>query len=282
MGEPRSRRARARAELALVRVVHELGDENVFLVVLGGLVPEVLARDDAQIPKHLGTTDVDILLITQVDPDADLGGVERALERQGFKPDPTADGWRWRGPVDRVTVKMEFLCDLPDRREHEILRPHGCTNLAVANLRGTGYVARDFAWEELAGDLDDGTRVSVRVRFAGLEGYLLSNSVAARTRAAAKDYYDLVYVLMNNRAGGPEQAARRLLVGEFADDLPSLRSTFVEIRERYLKTTDGGPLGYAEQAREVEPEAEEALLRADAVDVVQRFIGALGLQGASP
>lgn len=67
------------------------------------------------------------------------------------------------------------------------------------------------------------------VRFAGLEGYLLSKCVLARTRTAAKDYYDLVYVLMNNRAGGPEQAAMQLLAGELATDLRALRSTFIEI-----------------------------------------------------
>ena len=274
--ERRSRAARARAELALIRLIHELRDESVFIVVLGGLVPEVLARDDGQIPEHLGTTDVDVLLITHVDTDADLGSVENALERLDFKPEPTADGWRWSGVIDGGKVKLEFLCDLPDHREHEVIRPHGCTRLTAANLRGTGYVARDFGWEKLTGALPDGTEVTVRARFAGLEGYLLSKCVVARTRAAAKDYYDLVYVLMNNRAGGPEQAAQQLRAGELATELRPLRSTLIEIGARFTKTTDAGPLGFAEQALEVEPESDEAVLRADAVDVVQRFLSALG------
>ncbi|MGC1165781.1 MAG: hypothetical protein WA862_06710 [Solirubrobacterales bacterium] len=276
MDERRSPEARARAELALVRFLHELKDDSPFIVVLGGLVPEVLARDDGLVPKHLGTTDVDVLLITHVDPDADLGGVERGLKRLGFDPDLSEDGWRWRGPVDGMPVKLEFLCDLPEHREKEIIRPRGCKALTAANLRGTGYVARDFAWEELSGELADETRVTVRVRFAGLEGYLLSKCVAARTRAATKDYYDLVYVLQHNRAGGPEQAAHRLLNGSFADDLKSLRTTFVEVRERYAKTADSGSVGYAEQALEAQPEANAAELRADAVDVVQRFFAGLG------
>ena len=94
---------------------------------------------------------------------------------------------------------------------------------------------------ELAGELADGTHVSVSVRFAGLEGYLLSKCVAARTRAATKDYYDLAYVLLHNRAGGPEQAARRLLDGKLADELPALRTTFVEIAERYGRTDGHRP-----------------------------------------
>lgn len=275
MDERRSRRARARAELALIRLVHELDDDRVFLIVLGGLVPDVLARRDAQIPEHLGTTDVDMLLITHIHPNNDLSCVESALQRLEFKPDPNTDGWRWGGPIDGVKIKLEFLCDLADHREHEIIRPRGCSNLAAANLRGTGYVAHDFAWERLTGKLADGSEASVRVRFAGLEGYLLSKCVVARTRAAAKDYYDLVYVLLHNRAGGPEQAAGRLLAGKLTSELRALRSTFLEIGARFASTADVGPLGYAEQAREVEPETEEALLRADAVDAVQRFVKTL-------
>jgi hypothetical protein len=275
MDEQRSRETRARAELALVRFLHALGDEDVFLVVLGGLVPEVLASDEALVPEHLGTTDVDVLLITHVDPDADLGAVERALEQLDFKPDPGEDGWRWRGPIEGAPVKLEFLCDLPDYREGEVVRPSGCRALSAQNLRGTGHVARDFAWEELSGELVDGTTAVVRVRFAGLEGYLLSKCVAARTRAATKDYYDLVYVLQHNRAGGPEQAAHRLLSGEFVADLNSLRTTFLAVRERFVGTADSGPVGYAKQALDVQPEVGEAELRADAVDVAQRFFAEL-------
>jgi hypothetical protein len=277
MDELRSRETRVLAELALVRLLHELRKEEVLFVVLGGLVPETLTHDGGSIPEHLGTTDVDILLITHLDPDADLGSVEQALEGMDFTPDPTEDGWRWRGPVDGVTVKLEFLCDLPDHREREIIRPRGCKTLAAANLRGTGYVASDYAVHPLAGKLADGTDVVVDARIAGLEGYLLSKCVALRTRAATKDYYDFVYVLLHNRAGGPEQAAGRLLNGDLADALPSLRTTFLEARERYVKTTDSGPVGYAEQALQVEPDADTAQLRADAVDVVQRFFATLNV-----
>ncbi len=88
-GEERSATARARAEKALVRLAHELGEEAHALIVLGGLGPEVLAREaGGVIPDHLGTTDVDVLLITRLGPDADLGPVEVALERIEFGPDP--------------------------------------------------------------------------------------------------------------------------------------------------------------------------------------------------
>ena len=277
MDERRSRETRARAELALVRLLHELRGEEIFFVVLGGLVPEVLRSDEVSVPEHLGTTDVDVLLITHVNPDADLGSVERALQRMSFDPDPDQDGWRWSGPVDGWTVKLEFLCDLPDHPQGEIIRPYGCATLSAANLRGTRYAASDFAWEELSGALPDGSETVVRVRFAGLGGYLMSKCVAVRTRGAAKDYYDFAYVLLHSRAGGPEAAAQHLLNGELVGDLTALRTTFLEVSARYSKPTDIGPSGYAEQAFAVEPHANEAMLRADAVDAVQRFFDALGL-----
>lgn len=277
MAEERTRETRARAERALVRLLHELGDKEPFLVVLGGLVPDVLTEDDPAVPEHQGTTDVDVLLITHVDLDADLGPVERALTSMDFEPDPREDGWRWRGPIDGWTVKLEFLCDLPDQREGEIVRPAGCCELAAANLRGTGFVAMDWDWQDLNGTRADGTEVTARARFAGLEGYLLSKCVVARTRGAAKDYYDLAYVLLHNRAGGPEEAAARLLGGALAAELVGLRSTFLEVKARYSGPRDSGPGGYVEQALQVDPEADEAVLREDAVDVVRRFFAALGV-----
>lgn len=276
--ERRSAETRARAERALVWLLYELREEEPFLIVLGGLVPAVLAGDvGGVIPEHLGTTDVDVLLITHVNLNADFGGVERALERMEFRPDKRQDGWRWGGPIDGLPVRIEFLCDLSEYREGESVRPPGCHYLAAANLRGTGYVARDFEWRELSGRLADGAEVRVRVRLAGLEGYLLSKCVAVRTRAAAKDYYDFAYVLLHNRAGGPEEAATRLEDGQLADALGALRCTFLEVCERYRRPADIGPESYAQQAVQVNPEADKALLRADAVDAVQRFVTALGL-----
>jgi hypothetical protein len=95
---PRSPDARRRAEKALTWLLHELSDEELFIVVLGGLVPETLTLDGSRtVPQHLGTIDVDLLLITQVETGTDLGGVERALENLDFLPDPSQDGWRGEG-----------------------------------------------------------------------------------------------------------------------------------------------------------------------------------------
>jgi hypothetical protein len=216
MDEQRSRETRARAETALVRLLHALGDEDVFLVVLGGLVPEVLAGDEALVPEHLGTTDVDVLLITHVDPDADLGSVERALEQLDFKPAPSEDGWRWRGPIEGVPVKLEFLCDLHDYREGELVRPAGCRVLSAQNLRGTGYVARDFAWEELTGKLADGSTVTVRARFAAI------SSPSAWRRAPAPPRRTITTSSTSYSTTAREARSRPLIACSTASSLPIL------------------------------------------------------------
>lgn len=181
---------------------------------------------------------------------------------------------RWRGSIDSRPVKMEFLCDLGDRREYELVRPNGCASLRAQNLRGTGYVAMDWQWEELE-TLVEGEAVKVKAKFARLGGYLLSKCVAARTRGATKDFYDLAYVLLHNHAGGPSEAAAVIVGGDLHGALAGLRSTLIEVGARYGGPNAVGPSAYAEQAMLVDPDGNEATLRADAVAAVSEFLAAL-------
>jgi hypothetical protein len=70
----RSPAARALAERALVAMLAALDGEDAEIVVLGGLVPEVLVGgQEPPVPGHLGTTDVDILLVSHLTLEEDLG-----------------------------------------------------------------------------------------------------------------------------------------------------------------------------------------------------------------
>ena len=117
----------------------------------------------------------------------------------------SSEGWRWETRVEGAIVEIEFLCERADQPQEAIVTPIGCTRLTAVNLRGTGFVTEDFEWVELAGKLPDGATVTDRVRFAGLEGYLMSKIHVAWRRGLAKDYYDLVYTLLYNRLGGPSK-----------------------------------------------------------------------------
>lgn len=271
----RSPEARELAERALVNLLHGFEEIETEIVVLGGLVPEVLTSgQDPPAPAHLGTTDVDILLVTHLTLESNLGHVQRALTNMDFKP--VNEGWRWRGHWGGPPVKIEFLCDLDSRREFEVVELLGCDSLVAQNLRGTGYVARDWSWKNLRARLPDGMDVTVQARFAQLSGYLLSKLVAARNRGADKDFYDLAYVLLHNRAGGPREAAQTIEAGPLREALPALASTLIEIAQRYRVPNAIGPAGFAAESLKAMPNANEAELRADAVAAVTEFITALG------
>jgi hypothetical protein len=269
----RSPEARARAEQALVRLLSGLEGSESDLIVLGGLVPGVLSSGlEVEAPAHLGTTDVDLLIGTQLAGAENLQAIERQLGEMKFSADP--EGWQWRGKVDGITVKIEFLCDSATDSKGSTEIP-GCEKLHACNLRGTGYVARDWSWQTLRGTLASGEELKVRAKFAGLSGYLLSKCAAARDRDLEKDYYDLVFVLRHNTAGGPTEAGRRLRHGSLADALPEMNSTMREIGGRFQGHGDRAVQSYASQMLRVEPELDEATLRADAIVAVAEFLDAL-------
>ncbi len=274
----RSPEARALAEEALVRLLEALEGQALDLVVLGGLVPELLTGGQAdQTPGHLGTTDIDIHVSLVANPEGDLGALEAALKEIDAEPDPKIDGWRWRIPVDGARVKIEFLCDLADQPAGATIVLPGCRDVKAANLRGTRFVARDWVEEEIGRASDRGMKAR-RARFAALEGYLMAKSYAVRHRGEEKDYYDLVHVLLYNRAGGAEQAGQLLAGGQFAEDVKAGRSIFREIEARFGDASAFGPQSYAGQALQVEPEADPAQLAQDAVGAVAEFIAVLGLR----
>jgi hypothetical protein len=275
----RSRAARDLAETALVRLVHVLGDHADRIIVLGGLVPDILSRERPDAPVHIGTTDVDVLVTLDVMEDG-FGHLESALQMIGFEPDPKKDGWRWHGKISGAWVKFEVLCDLEDQPTGAVVKSPEAERLRAANLRGTGYVAEDFTEEAIAGTLGSGERVDVRVRFAGLHGYLMSKAFALWQRGAEKDYYDFVYVLLYNAEGGPAEVAAALLNGPLQHRLQLDGLIWKEVQARFAVPSDSGPRGFSSQSVLADPQAveDEAGLRQSAISAVSEFLAVL-MQG---
>lgn len=266
----RTRKARAISERALVSVVRQYGEVPEF-VVLGGLVPEVLCT---QAPvEHAGTSDVDV----QVDLEIAHGStnaarLERALLAAGFQPDDERV-WRWMTSEfgTRSVVKFELLADRPTAPSGTSLTFDDCRQLGAANLRGTGFAARDRVLRTLSNDGDG----AVQVYMAGLAGFLLAKVAAARGRRKAKDWYDIAFVLLHNDAGGPELAAQQVirlfpevLNGEMWSALCDLRANFA--------TPDAQ--GAAAYVRGVgADDMDEPTLAARAEAAVQMFCRGLGM-----
>lgn len=266
---PRSRVARAAAEAALVRVVHHYGDRPEF-VVLGGLVPELLCSTSEY--THAGTTDVDV----QVDLEIAAGSVntaqlETALRNAEFKPDAER-AWRWsaEGLGAGVVVRFELLADLDDQPEGVTVTFSGCEDLGAANLRGTGYAARDIEIRQVTSKIG-GVVHTVEVNVSGLAGFLLAKIAAAYSRRKPKDWYDIAFVLLHNDAGGPEQATVAVLDGFGGEISGSIRSAIEDLNANFAEPAAQGPLAYAGQILLDHPELDRATAAADAVVAVTAF-----------
>lgn len=265
---PRSRVARAAAEAALVRVVHHYGDRPEF-VVLGGLVPELLCSTSEY--AHAGTTDVDV----QVNLEIAAGSVntsrlEVALRNAEFELDAER-AWRWtaEGPGAGAVVKFELLADLDDIPEGTFTFDE-CEDLGAANLRGTGYAARDFEIRELTSKVG-GVAYTIDVNTSGLAGFLLAKTAAANSRRKPKDWYDIAFVLLHNDAGGPEQAAV-VVLGRFGGEIQgSIRTAIEDLNANFAEPTAQGPAAYASQILLDHPELDRTTVTADAVIAVTRF-----------
>lgn len=276
MSEPqRSRRARALAEAALVRIVSAYGETPEF-VVLGGLVPDLLC---SQAPRqHVGTTDVDV----QVDLEIQAGTgnaarLEQALRTARFTPSGQ-HVWRWQDKsVPGAVVKIEFLADLSDAPAQATLSFSGSEALGAVNLRGTGFAARDWQPYSLTPDLS-GQPTTVEVRVTTLPAYLLAKTHAAYGRGLEKDWYDVAYVVLHNDAGGPNAAAKRVQEVFAADLVGQTATALTELAANFSDANAQGSLAYATTMQVLHPDLDVDVLANDAVAGITAFVGGLQIR----
>lgn len=267
----RSRAARRAAETALVRVVHHYGATPEF-VVLGGLVPELLCAGGPY--QHAGTTDVDVQVDLEIARGAtNMKRLENALRNAEFVPDGKR-AWRWTTGDPKALVKFELLADLADEPAGATVRFDECEALGAANLRGTGFAARDVELYPLRARIRD-ARWFVRVKVTGLAGFLMAKTAAAAGRQKPKDWYDIAFVLLHNKAGGPSEAAERVRTIFGADIKAKVRVDLRALRANFEDVGGQGPRAYSDQMLVDHPELDAAQLQADAVIAVQQYCDAV-------
>jgi hypothetical protein len=249
--------------------VHHYGERPEF-VVLGGLVPELLCSESPY--AHAGTTDVDV----QVDLEIAAGAVhtarlERALRNAEFAPD-AEQAWRWvaDGLGIKAVVRFELLADIDDAPEGATITFDECDDLGAANLRGTGYAARDVDVHQLTSKIG-GVLHTAEVNVSGLAGFLLAKIAAANARRKPKHWYDIAFVLLHNDLGGPEAAAATVL-DRFGDDLTGpIRTSIDDLRANFAAVGAQGPAAYVDQMLLDHPDLDRGTLAADAAVAVDGF-----------
>jgi len=250
-------------------LVHAYGEVPEF-VLLGGLVPDLLCSRASR--PHVGTTDIDV----QIDMEIQGGScnawrLEDALQKAGFNAD-SARVWRWRDVrAPAMVIKIEFLADLDDVPNQEVVRFNECDSLGALNLRGTGFASQDWELRTITADLE-GEPSKVQLRVATLAAYLLAKIHAAKGRGLTKDWYDIAYVLLHNDEGGPRVAAQRAR-DRFGDALVGSTTTALqELSANFADASAQGSSGYAETMLGQHPELDGDVLANDAVAAVAEFI----------
>jgi len=270
----RSRQARELAERALVRFVHAYG-ELPKLVLLGGLVPDLLCSAAAR--QHVGTTDVDVQLDLEIQGGSvNASRLEYALQHAGFTPDAKRV-WRWKDhTAPAMVVKVEFLADLDDVPNQQVVSFDDCESLGAVNLRGTGFASLDWELRTIKAELE-GLPAAIELRVATLPAYLLAKIHAAYGRGLTKDWYDIAYVLLHNDEGGPVAAAHRIrecfgdaLVGSTVTALGELSANFADAAAQ-------GSAAFVETMVAIHSDLDGDVLANDAVAAVAAFIGELRL-----
>jgi hypothetical protein len=265
----RSTAARLAAEQALVRVVGHYGDRPEF-VLLGGLVPALLC---ANAPRpHAGTTDIDVQVNLEISGGAvNAARLEEALLAAGFVPDNERI-WRWTAvnvAGHTATVKFELLADLDTEPSGATVRFQGAQNLGAANLRGTGFAARDSHVVVLMAN-DEGVHREAEVNVTGPAGFLLAKAAAAAGRHKPKDWYDIAYVLLHSDSYEPRSAAVRVLdvLGPITG---STISNLIDLRANFDGAQAQGTQAYVEQITLDDPEIDRATATADCQLAVEAF-----------
>lgn len=158
--------------------------------------------------------DVDVLLGLELVFDRDeqdFAWLERAFGALQVRPSRTGRAWQWEMVVDDLPVRIDLLCDVPDRRGQEVVLP-GTSDVTAMNIEGPAPAQADVIERVIAVQAEDvaaaaNGRTSVTIRFAGLGGYLHAKAAAVVGRGEERDYYDLGFVLLHNQQGGPAAAA---------------------------------------------------------------------------
>ena len=226
----------------------KLGDIMDELVVVGGLVPSLLVKQEVSphgVDAHVGTMDLDMGLTVALLEEGRYRTLTERLRRAGFVQDtsgrghPTRQRWRIDGR-ERITVDFLIPPSLPGDRGGALrnIEP----DFAAIIAPGLHLAFQDRERVEIAGETIFGEQATRTISVCGPGAYVVLKSLAFRLRGENKDAYDLYYVVRNYGAGVSDVASRLVpLLGD-----PSAIDAMRILREDFCDHDGVGPRRVAE------------------------------------
>ena len=229
-------------------VATKLGDIMDELVVIGGLVPSLLIKQD-ELPEgadaHVGTMDLDVGLTLALLDEGRYKTLTERLRRAGFEQDvndegnPTRQRWKIEN-LEKVTVDFLIQPSLPDDKGGKLrdIEP----DFAAVIAPGLHLAFQDRERIPLEGKTIMGEQAKRDVWVAGPGAYVVLKSIAFRLRGENKDAYDLYYLIRNFGAGVDDVVAR--LTPMLGD--PSTQQAIDYLKEDFQHHDGTGPRRVAE------------------------------------
>lgn len=247
----------AACERALLTLLGAFGNLKDTLRLVGGLVPRYLTpAAPPDVPPHVGTSDVDLVLNLQVIAEGEgYASLADQLSVRGFRRYVNAEGksssWRWTCQADEHTsVLIEFLRDAGPGQPGRVVSVDG-EHVSALSMKHAGIVHTWYSEREISGALLDGNGVSTEiVRFADVPAFVVLKALALDDRLENKDAADLIHVI--RYAGSLDEVAglfvRRMDSGAHDD---AMRAGLDALHRRFCADERGpghekvGPVSYA-------------------------------------
>ena len=278
-------------EQVLVTLLRGLGPWKGSVYLVGGLTPRYLIRArPPDVPEHVGTGDVDIVVELQMLTDTEAyHSLEENFKKLGFERGENAKhekiSWRWQTKTDSgATIILELLADDPELGAGKVQPLPTDGNVSALNIPHASMVFDHHEVKEISAELlgNDGVATET-IRHADIVSFTCLKAYALDQRHERKDAHDLVYCI-EHFGGGVEAAAKAFqdaLDGKHKETveeaLQILKKHFADAEEIEGYTKDG-PVAVAKfEMGDVEGLRDVRILRQrEAADLIMRLLKEIG------
>lgn len=189
-------------ESALGMLLRAFGTLAPTLRLVGGLVPRYLTPEaPPDVPKHAGTTDVDVVLAIEVLAEkGKYNKLSEQLKANGFSRVVNLDGkvsfWRWERKVDGQNIVVEFLQHTDDPEKNARAQSVIDEGVSAMQILHAGVVHEMYLEREVIVELPDGNgKAKIPIRHADAVAFILLKALAFDDRKTNKDAADLIHVM---------------------------------------------------------------------------------------